>query len=122
MAAAREIRKRVDVGALEQESFWVVALNSRQHVLEVFEVSRGTVSQVDVHPRDVFRPLVRMNAHSCVLAHNHPTQDPTPSEADKVLAVRMVQAGKLLGIPVLDSLVLTGDSHTSMAQEDMLPG
>ena len=75
---------------------------------ELFTVGQGTVAQVDVHPREVFCPLVRMRAHSCIIAHNHPSGDPTPSDADIHLTSRLVEVGTLLGVPVLDHLVLAG--------------
>lgn len=111
----RDLRARFDIGNLEQEHFWVIALNARQRVLEVFTVAIGTLSSVEVHPRELFRPLVRMAAHSCILAHNHPSEDPTPSAADVDLTERLADVGKLMGIPVLDHLVVARDSHVSLA-------
>jgi DNA repair protein RadC len=118
--AAKAIRDRFDVGALEQEHFWVVALNARQQVLDVFVVAVGSLAQVDVHPRELFKPLVRMAAHSCIIAHNHPSNDPAPSEADVGLTHRMVEAGRLIGIPVLDHIVITADDSTSLAALGLL--
>lgn len=109
------IRKQWDVGALEEEHFWAVLLNSRQQVIRVHEVARGTLSQVDVHPRELFREAIRMRVHSIILAHNHPSGDVAPSHADDNLTARMSDAGKILGIPVLDHLVLTATSSYSYA-------
>jgi DNA repair protein RadC len=93
-----------------QETFLVVGLDTRQKIRLVRTVALGSLSQVDVHPRELFRPLVVAGVHSCVLAHNHPSGDPTPSEADLILTQRMSEVGKLLGVPVLDHLVVA-DGH-----------
>jgi DNA repair protein RadC len=116
--AVQFFRARVDVGALEQEQFWVIALNARQKPLDLFMVAVGSLSQVDVHPREIFKSLVRMTAHSCILVHNHPSNDPDPSAADWDLTHRMVQIGKLLGIPVLDHIVITANDSRSLASSD----
>lgn len=114
--AVKAIRARFDIGSLEQEHFWAIALNSRQKILDVFTIAIGSLSDVSVHPRELFKPLVRMSAHSCLIAHNHPSNDADPSSADVDLTQRMVECGNLLGIPVLDHLILTADDWTSLAQ------
>lgn len=119
--AVREIRRRFDVGTLEQEHFWVIALDARQRVLDVYTAAVGSLAHVDVHPREVFKPLVRMAAHSCILAHNHPSNDADPSDADVLLTRRLMEAGTLMGVPVLDHVVVTADASTSMAAVGLLP-
>lgn len=119
--AVNEIRKRFDIGGLEQEHFWVIALTARQKVLDVFTVGIGSLAQVDVHPREVFKPLVRMSAHSCVIAHNHPSNDPDPSDADVQITHRIAEVGRLVGIPVLDHLVITADDYCSLASLGLVP-
>lgn len=99
----------------EQESFVAVLLNARQKVLATRVVHVGTLSQVDVHPRELFRDAVRMAAHSLIMAHNHPSGDPRPSEGDISLTRRMVEAGEILGIPVLDHIVVTDHDACSLA-------
>jgi DNA repair protein RadC len=118
--AVRAIRDRFDIGSLEQEYFWAIALDSRQKVLDVFTVAIGSLAEVNVHPRELFKPLVRMSAHSCLLAHNHPSNDASPSGADIELTVRMQEVGRMLGIPVLDSLVITSDDATSLAASGLI--
>lgn len=113
--AAAELRRRFDIGALEQEHFWVIALNSRQKVIDVFTVGIGSVAQVDVHPREIFKPLIRMAAHSCIVGHNHPSNDVAPSSADIELTTRLISAGQLMGVPVLDHIVITADDYCSIA-------
>jgi DNA repair protein RadC len=120
LEAVAELRKRFDIGALEQEHFWVIALNARNKILDVFTVGIGALSSVDIHPREVFKPLIRMAAFACVIAHNHPSNDASPSEADFRLTQRIHECGKLMAIPVLDSLVVTADDYFSLAEVGML--
>lgn len=98
----------------EQEVFAVLLLDARNRPLHCAAVHVGTLSDVPVHPREVFREAVRYCAHAIIVAHNHPSQDASPSSADIELTNRLVEAGKLLGIPVLDHLVLTDTDHTSL--------
>jgi len=120
MLGVNALREHTDIGSLEQEHFWAIHLNASQRVLKISLVAKGSLAQVSVHPRDIFRDAVRMNAHSIILAHNHPSESPTPSPADLELTERMVEAGKLLGIPVLDHLVICRDSFVSIASEGLM--
>jgi DNA repair protein RadC len=89
-----------------QERFWVVALDARNRPLSRHLVAQGSLASCMVHPREVFAPLVRRRAAAAILVHNHPSGDPTPSPEDERLTERLVEAGRLLGIPVLDHLVV----------------
>lgn len=109
------------IGGREQESFAVIFLDSRQRVIDAREIGRGSLSQVDIHPRELFRDAIRLRAHRLILAHNHPSGDPEPSEADVELTHRMVEVGKLVGIPVLDHLVVTRDDYASLAALGLVP-
>ncbi len=109
-----EFLRRI-LGRNEQESFVVILLNARQGVMDVLEIGRGSLAQVDVHPRELFRDAVRLGAHSVIIAHNHPSGDPEPSEADIQLTHRFAETGKNLGIPVLDHVVVTRKGSVSLA-------
>ncbi|WP_052555114.1 RadC family protein [Enhygromyxa salina] len=104
-----------------QENFIVVGLDARQRVRLVRTVAIGTLTRVEVHPRELFRPLLRGGMHSCLLAHNHPSGDATPSEADVLLTERMARIGLFLGVPVLDHIVITDNSFVSLAELGLLP-
>jgi len=104
-----------------QENFVILGLDARQRVRLARTVGVGTLSRVEVHPREVFRPLLRAGMHSCLLAHNHPSGDATPSEADIILTERMVQVGLFLGIPVVDHIVVTDRGYSSLAELGLLP-
>lgn len=116
-----ELRKCFPIAELEQEHFWAVLLTSRQKVLCIHTAAVGSLSRVDVHPRDIFREAVRLNAHAVIVAHNHPSQNPEPSPADLALTERFVHAGELLGVPVLDHLILTAADCYSCAALGLMP-
>lgn len=104
-----------------QEHFLVIGLDARQRVRMVRTVGVGSLSRVEVHPREVFRPLLRAGMHSCVVVHNHPSGDAEPSEADVELTTRLVEVGCFVGIPVLDHLVVSDRGAVSLAELGRLP-
>jgi DNA repair protein RadC len=105
----------------ETEHVWVVALDAKNGVLAVQEVSVGGVSSASVLPADVYRIAVAMGALSVVLVHNHPSGDVTPSSEDKKLTQRMAMAGVMLGIKLLDHVILaSADNHFSFRDLGML--
>lgn len=97
---------QANMGHLDNERFVVFLLDSRQRIIDVQEVSTGSLAQVDVHPRELFGAAVRLRAHSIIVAHNHPSGDADPSAADVELTRRISEAGRLLGIPLLDHFVV----------------
>lgn len=105
---------------LDREHFMVVGLDAKHAVIGVNTVSIGSVTLSIVHPREVFKPVILMNASAVLLAHNHPSGDPTPSQEDRALTRRLKDAGELLGIAVLDHLVLGEDRYHSFADHQEL--
>lgn len=104
------------LAGLQQEVFLAIGIDIRNRLLDVVEVARGSVASVDVHPREVFRPLIRMAAAGAVVVHNHPTGDPTPSEEDLALTVRLRQIGDLIGIPIIDHVIIGDARFRSVAE------
>ena len=90
----------------DREHFVVVLLDTKGHIIGVSTVSVGDLSSAIVHPREVFKPAILSNAASIILAHNHPSGDPTPSSDDTAVTRRLHEAGELLGIEVLDHVVI----------------
>ena len=88
------------------ETFQVVILNTRRRLIRVEQVSQGTLDTLLVHPREVFRCVIASGGASLVLAHNHPSGDPTPSEADIKVTRDLIRAGQLLKIEVVDHIIL----------------
>lgn len=104
------------LAGVSQELFFAIGVDVRNGVIDIVEVARGSVFHVDVQPREVFRPLVRMAAAGGVLVHNHPSGDPTPSAIDCELTRRMREAGRMIGIPIIDHVVIGGRAFRSMAE------
>ncbi|MDP2181460.1 MAG: DNA repair protein RadC [Actinomycetota bacterium] len=99
----------------DREHFWALALSTKNHLLKMVEVSVGSLNASIVHPRELFKEAVRASAASMVVVHNHPSGDSTPSGADIQLTRRLVKAGDVLGIEVLDHVVIgDGGEHSSL--------
>ena len=96
---------------LDRETLQVLLLNTRRKLIRVEEVADGTVDTLLVHAREVFRRAISANASSIVLAHNHPSGDPAPSEADIKVTRDLIRAGQLLKIEVVDHVILGRASH-----------
>lgn len=91
---------------LEVETFQALLLNTRRRLIRVERLSQGTLDTILVHPREVFRSAIAANAAAVVIVHNHPSGDPTPSEADIKATRDLIRAGQLLKIEVLDHVIL----------------
>ena len=102
------------IGDRAQETFAVLLLDGRHRVAAISEVHVGTTTVCPVHPVNVFGDAVRLSAAAIVVAHNHPSGDPEPSEEDLELTLRLIDCGKLLGIPVLDHLVIGDGAYVSL--------
>jgi DNA repair protein RadC len=93
------------------EQFQVVLLNTRRRLIRVERLSQGTLDTLLVHPRDVFRIAIAANASAVVLVHNHPSGDPSPSEADVRVTRELIRAGQLLKIEVIDHIIFGRSSE-----------
>lgn len=98
----------------DREHFLALALSTKNTLLRIIEVSIGSLNASIVHPRELFKECVMASAASVVVAHGHPSGDPTPSGADIQLTRRLVKAGDVLGIEVLDHVVIGGDEFASL--------
>jgi DNA repair protein RadC len=103
-------------GSAAVEQFGIVMLDTKTRLLRVKIVSTGSLDATVVHPREVFREAAAASAASIVLFHNHPSGDPTPSPDDLILTTRMVNAGDIMGIDVVDHLILAEQSYFSLAE------
>ena len=108
-----------EMSALDQEELWVILLNTRNHVLMIETIYRGSLNASQVRVGELFKSAVRRNAASIIVAHNHPSGDPTPSPDDIAVTRAIVEAGKLLDIDVLDHLVIGGGKFTSLKQRGL---
>ena len=98
-----------------------VVVDGRNRYGGHYEVSRGSLTSSMIHPREVFKHAILRNASALLLFHNHPSGDPTPSDEDIAVTKRLVKAGELLGIPILDHIILGQDgAHTSLREAGFL--
>ena len=95
-----------EMRALHKESLRVILLDTRYHLQRIHEVSVGSVNESIAHPRDVFRPAVISSAYAVIVAHNHPSGDPSPSQSDHSLTRRLAEAAELLQIKLLDHIII----------------
>jgi len=103
-----------------REHFMLLILDTKNHVIAMPVISIGTLSGSLVHPREVFREAVRNSASSIILVHNHPSGDPTPSKEDCLVTARLVEAGKMMDIPVCDHIIIGDDKFVSLKEEGMI--
>jgi DNA repair protein RadC len=108
-----------EMAALDQEELRVVLLNTKNEVLRIVTVYRGSVNAAQIRVAEIFKEAIRQNAPSLVIIHNHPSGDPTPSGDDIAVTRELVQAGRLLDIEVLDHLVIGDGRHTSMRRKGL---
>lgn len=103
-----------DIKSWEREAFVVFLLDTKNRVISREIVGIGTLNQTLIHPREVFRSAICKNANSIILAHNHPSGDPVPSDEDRRVTDQLVRAGKIIGIKVLDHVVVTRGTYSSV--------
>jgi DNA repair protein RadC len=104
----------------KREQFQVILLDRRNRVMRDVLVSQGSLTASVVHPREVFNPAIRDSAAAVICVHNHPSGDPQPSQEDRVLTRRLAEAGRLLGIQVLDHIIIGRQAYMSFADEGLL--
>jgi DNA repair protein RadC len=119
--AAEILRNQWDPGLIGfVEEFKVVILNRANKVLGIVQISRGGIAGTVADPKLIFAAALKGCASSVILAHNHPSGNLTPSQADIQLTGKLKEAGKFLDLPVLDHVILTQESHFSFADEGLL--
>jgi len=115
-------RYRARFFAANKEYFLSLHLNSKNQLIREVLVSIGSLSTSVVHPREVFAPAVRDSTAALIFIHNHPSGDPAPSREDRECTQRLIHAGQILGIRVLDHIVLGHDDYYSFADAGLLNG
>ena len=113
-----------DIENLAQETFHVLVLNSKNNLINRQMVSLGIANASLVHPRELFREAIKVNATAIILLHNHPSGDPTPSAEDLRITKQMIEAGRILGILVQDHVIVgrdpdTGSRHLSLRESGL---
>ena len=108
-------------GSLPVEHFGIAMFDTKHRLIRIRVVAVGSLDTTVVHPREVFREAAAASAASIILFHNHPSGDPHPSEDDVTLTTRMVQAGDVMGITVIDHVILADQRYFSMTEAGLLP-
>ena len=103
-----------------QEVFGVLILNTKHKIVAVHEVSRGALNTSIVHPREVFKPAVLHNAAAIICFHNHPSGDTEPSKDDIETTKRLIEAGKIMGIEILDHIIVGDDRYVSLKERGVV--
>lgn len=103
----------------DREVFLAINLSTANTINSIHVVSIGTLDKALVHPREVFKAAILSNASNIVLAHNHPSGDPTPSQDDIQITAALVRCGEILGIKVLDHIIIGEDKYLSFAEQKL---
>jgi DNA repair protein RadC len=110
---------KYDMQALEYEALRVILMDTRNQVLEIKEIYRGSVNTAQVRAADVFKQAVRRNATALIVVHNHPSGDPTPSPDDVAVTRELIKAGELIDVKVLDHIIIGRGRHVSMKERGL---
>ena len=102
---------------LDREHFIVLGLNTKNQVVFEETISIGSLNSSIVHPRECFKPLIRFSCAATILAHNHPSGDPTPSSEDLSVTKRLTEAGTILGIEILDHVIVGQNKYVSLKEQ-----
>ena len=106
---------------LEREKFMALALDAKKKLIQAIPISVGSLVSCPVHPREVFRPLIREGAVMAVVAHNHPSSgDPEPSQEDLDITWRLRKTGQMVGIPLVDHIIMGSDRYVSLAERGLM--
>lgn len=105
---------------LEQEELRIILLNTKNHVLHIETITKGTLNSLLVHPREVFRVVLKNATNAVILVHNHPSGDPNPSQEDITITKRLVEGGEILGIQILDHVILADNGYVSLNERGLI--
>lgn len=109
-----------NLGTSDRERFYSILLDTKNHVIGVEMVSQGLVDSAPIHPREVYKSALISSASSVIFVHCHISGDPEPSESDREITKKLEEAGRLLGIEVLDHVIIGRDGYYSFADKDEL--
>lgn len=114
------VSDHISLKNFDREHFIVAYLNRKGGVNAICTISIGGLNSTMVHPREVFKPAILTSSASVILIHNHPSGDPTPSSEDIEITKRLIEAGELLGIEVLDHVIVGADKYLSLKAEGFI--
>ena len=117
-AVADYLQKKI--GKEKKEHFVILCLDTRNNLIKINNISIGTLNANLVHPREIFQEALKQNAASVILVHNHPSGDSEPSEDDLEITKRIIEAGKVMGIDVLDHIIITKNKVFSFKEKKLI--
>lgn len=120
LSAYNVIQTVLDINSEAVEKFGIITLNTKNMIAGIHIISIGSLNTSIVHPREVYKPAILNNAFSIVLFHNHPSGDPEPSQDDIDTTKRLVEAGNILGIKVLDHVIVGDGKYFSLKEKGMM--
>ncbi len=121
LSSSRDVIRLFDfLGRETKEHFWAVHLDSKNRMLCLDQISTGSLNASIVHPREVYKSALLSSAAALLLVHNHPSGDPTPSNEDREITMRLKEVSELLGIRLLDHVVIGDGRHYSFADSGLL--
>jgi len=106
---------------LDKEYFKALFLDTKNKILQLKDISIGSLNSSIVHPRELFKAAIKVSSAAIILAHNHPSGDPSPSQEDIEISKRLCQGGQLLGIKILDHIILGDNSYVSLKEKGIIP-
>lgn len=104
----------------DAEEFWLLTLDSTLNLTKTIMISKGTLNNCPVHPRDLFRECLRANAYTFIMAHNHPSLDVTPSDEDLRLTRKFFKLSQLVEIPMADHIIFSNKGYFSLRENDSI--
>ena len=117
---ARNVLSMLGYADASEEYFVLVCLSCRGGIVGIHELSHGCLTQTIVSMRSVFQRALLNNASSIIVAHNHPSGDPSPSDEDFAVTKRLEEAGRLMEVPVVDHIIIAGDNYFSFHEEGLI--
>lgn len=114
------IKEKFKIACLTEEMFGILCLDNKNHITGFFEVSHGNLTSCMVHPREVFKRAMLVNSASVILFHNHPSGNAEPSDNDIKITEKLFDAGKILGINVIDHIIICDDCFMSFKDHGYL--
>lgn len=111
---------RPRLSSLKQEVFLAVMLDIKSQVIKIEEISRGSLSRSIVHPREVFKAAVKASAAGIIVGHNHPSGNPAPSPEDLHITRKLIEAGEIMGIKLLDHIIIGENKYLSLREEGLI--
>ncbi|MFP4461235.1 MAG: RadC family protein, partial [Thermotogota bacterium] len=115
-------RMCLDMSFLNQETVRIISVDSKSKVISVEDITKGTANASLIHPREVFKPVISNSAISFAVVHNHPSGDPTPSEADREITGRLKDCSKIMGIDIIDHIIIGKGKYYSFTLKKELHG